>query len=287
MASSTANSFNHRRYPTLPRLCAVDSAKVIKVGDLLYMDTDDVKPFDQFTWDTSITVTNRKLRTRFAGVALDESPSGTSDDIRVGTAGVYEFTCAAATFEIGDLVGLVKQTGNYVENRQVVKVKDPALAIGRVYERYSSNTTVVKVEIFPPASGNGKGIPEVKRFLTVNPADLTAAAATKFGDAITFPNRIKIVRLFGQVTTTVAADTTAPKVKATVGTNDVDDTLTFPDTTAAGVFVSADVEDANGYDYVEAGTEIELAIHTQGADATSAAGAAVVGFDYYEVGEAA
>jgi hypothetical protein len=285
MASSSANSYNHRRGETRPRMCAVDSAIVIMVGDMLWMNTDDVRPLDQFTWDTSITVTNRKLRTRFAGMALDASASGETDEIRVGTAGIYEFTCAAGTFEVGDLLGLVKQSGNYVENRKVVKVTDPALAIARVYERYASNTTVVKGEIFPPASGNGGGIPQVKRFTSANPANLAASAATKFVDGVKFANRIKIVRLWGIVTTAVVGTTTAPAVKITTATNDIDDTLTFPNGTGAGVYLEADVSDANGYDYVEAGVEIEFAIAVQAVG--SAAGGAICGFDYYEVGAAA
>lgn len=66
--------------------------------------------------------------------------------IRIDAGGVFEFDCASATFEVGDLVGCAKQSGNALEDQKVVAVASEALAIGRVTQRGTSITRV-KIQI--------------------------------------------------------------------------------------------------------------------------------------------
>jgi hypothetical protein len=133
----------------------VDSAVAIAVGDILYFETDAVEPagIDSNAdgtgdlWNTNIATTQEAVHDLFAGVALSRSQVGETDPVRVATGGVFEFDCAAATFELGVLVGVAKTSGDNVENQKVVAVATANLAIGRVAKRYAANTTKVWVEI--------------------------------------------------------------------------------------------------------------------------------------------
>lgn len=140
---------------TNPVVAAVDSSVVIEIGDLLFLNTDDARPAGQDTnsdgtgdlWNIDLATTQESFHDKFLGVACQASRDGDTDPIRVATTGVFEFACDAATFEIGDLVGPAKTSGNNLENGKVVAVAGANLAIGRVAKRYATNTTTVLVSI--------------------------------------------------------------------------------------------------------------------------------------------
>lgn len=140
---------------TNPVVAPVDADTVIQIGDLVYYDTDNAKPagYDSAgygqgdLWDTNIAGTQEAFHDLFIGVAAQRSRDGDAEDIRVSTTGVFEFDCAAATFELGALVGPAKTSGNNIENQKVVGVATANLAIGRVAKRYAANTTRVLVAI--------------------------------------------------------------------------------------------------------------------------------------------
>lgn len=69
------------------------------------------------------------------------------NEIRINTAGVYDFDCASATFTVGDLVGVAKASGNALEDQKVVEVVHESLAIGVVVKAATSATTV-RVRLF-------------------------------------------------------------------------------------------------------------------------------------------
>lgn len=137
----------HRRETANPRYFDVDSATVIEIGDMAWLDTDDVKPASDFTWNTSLAQTQADFKAKFIGMSADRSRAGDTDQVGVDKNGVKEFTCAAATFEVGDLVGPAKASGNALENQKVVSVASEDYAIGRVAKRYSSSTTTVEIDI--------------------------------------------------------------------------------------------------------------------------------------------
>lgn len=133
----------------------------ISVGDLLYWDTSDrrLKPFDQYPATGTVNTDQAAIRAVFAGVALqgklaaDTStgyPAFNGDDITFTPDALYEATCAAATFEPGDLVAAsvtaAAGAGN-VANQTLVKTTDAGEALGYVVERYASNTTSVRVRL--------------------------------------------------------------------------------------------------------------------------------------------
>lgn len=128
-------------------MCAVDSATVIAKGDLVWLDTDDVKPFSDLPDVGAEAANQAAARDLFMGVALRSSASGETLAIPVATAGVFEFDCVSATFELGALVGSdgTGSGGNVgVSNSVVVAVATGGLAIGRVYKR---GTSVVRVQV--------------------------------------------------------------------------------------------------------------------------------------------
>jgi len=148
---------------TNPVVAAVDSTTELEIGDLVYQDTDDAKPAgydanDDGTgdlWDTNIATTQEAFHDVFLGVCMQKSRSGDTNDVRVATSGYFEFDCAAATFELGDLVGPAKTGGNNLENGKVVAVATENLAIGRVAKRYGSNTTKVRVKVMSTVLDGG------------------------------------------------------------------------------------------------------------------------------------
>lgn len=127
----------------------IGSADVVEVGDMVSQAANgDIKTASQETWVTNLAGTQEPFHDKFLGVAQERSRSGDTNPIRVNTSGVHEFDCAAATFEIGTLVGPADSGSSSLEDQKVVAVATENLATGRVAKRYGSNTTKVFVKIF-------------------------------------------------------------------------------------------------------------------------------------------
>jgi len=147
-----ADTMRWRYGDTKPVVCAVDSTTVIEIGDLLYLDTDDVKPASSQADGGTEAANQETFHDNFVGVAMQRSANGDTAPIRVATAGVFEFDCAAATFEIGDLVATTEAgSGTTLEDQQVVggltRNVNENLAVGRAVKRFASNTTSVLIEV--------------------------------------------------------------------------------------------------------------------------------------------
>jgi hypothetical protein len=140
-----SNVMRHRYGYENPRLFAVDAATVIEIGDLLWLDTDDVKPASDLTWNTDLATTQADFAASFAGVAMEASPAGASAEVRVATTGVFEFDCEAATFEVGDKINCAKGSGDFLEDQKVVAVS--ANPIGKVARREPSASSKLLAEI--------------------------------------------------------------------------------------------------------------------------------------------
>ena len=143
-----SDSMRWRYGDTTPVVLAVDSGTVIEIGDLVYLDTDDAKPASAQA-DQSTEAANQILfASKFAGVAMQRSPSGDTTPIRVATTGVFEFSIAATTFEVGNLIGSKEQAnGTQLENQVVAKVATTNKSIGRCVKRSATNATKVLVDI--------------------------------------------------------------------------------------------------------------------------------------------
>ncbi len=123
----------------------------IQIGDLVAQDSSgNVTPANVFTWTTDLPTTQTAFQASFLGVAMQRSLSTDTDPIRVATSGVFEMACASATFNVGDLVGPAKDTGNLLLNQSVVSVGgggNEGKAIGRVANYVNPANTQVLVSI--------------------------------------------------------------------------------------------------------------------------------------------
>jgi hypothetical protein len=126
----------------------VDSATVIEIGDLIYLDTDDAKPASSQADGGTLALNQEGLHDKFVGVAMQASASGDTKEIRIATSGVFELDCDEATVELGDLLGAVEiGAGTSLEDQKVVAVATPNLAIGRCAKRVNPAGTSVLVDI--------------------------------------------------------------------------------------------------------------------------------------------
>jgi hypothetical protein len=146
---------------TNPVMVTVASAQVVTKGDIVGMDASlsgaggatTINRAEDETWASTLAATQDNFAKYFLGIAAqskrstDTVPYGNSNQglvaaIEVNTTGVYEGPCASATFEIGDLLGPAKASGNALLSQKLVKVTSEAEAIGRVVERGTSITSV-------------------------------------------------------------------------------------------------------------------------------------------------
>jgi hypothetical protein len=133
---------------TNPVMAPVDSATVIEIGDLVYLETDDVRPASAQADQLTEAANQELFHDKFLGVAMQRSPAGDVRPIRVATTGVFEFACLSATFEIGALAGSDEAaSGTALENQVVATVATPNLAVGRVVRRVNPADTRVLVDI--------------------------------------------------------------------------------------------------------------------------------------------
>ena len=121
----------------------VESAVVVEVGDLIFLDTDSAKPAASEGWTTSLTITRQGFKNKFLGVSADASPVGDLGPINVVIDCIVEFPCTSATYEVGDLVVPTKAAGNALQNQHVSKTATATEAIGIVWERVNPAGTFV------------------------------------------------------------------------------------------------------------------------------------------------
>ena len=132
---------------TCPVLVPVDSATIIEIGDLVWLDTNGAKPASSFTWNTNASTTQSSFCSKFLGVAMQKSRNGDTTPIRVATRGVFELECASNTFTIGSYAA-PNASSNLLEDQKLVKLASSTGAIGRVVRHYATATTTVLFDIW-------------------------------------------------------------------------------------------------------------------------------------------
>jgi hypothetical protein len=132
-------------------VCAAPaSATVIEIGDLLYLDptTQAPKPASGMIDQGSEALNQDTFQELFLGVAEQQSRAGDTDQIRIATAGEFEFDCPSGTFNLGQLVGADENAGgDGLLDQQVAAVASESLAIGRVARAEAVAVTSVWVRI--------------------------------------------------------------------------------------------------------------------------------------------
>lgn len=142
-----ANRYSFRSGQRQLVKAAVDSATVIEVGDMVWLDTDDVKPAADFTWDTDLETTQAAFAAQFLGIAVESSAAGDTAPISVDVSpvSVYEYDVASGTYEIGTPLGPDKATGDNIVS-QVLETAVAASSVARAVERKTAASTALRVQ---------------------------------------------------------------------------------------------------------------------------------------------
>jgi hypothetical protein len=156
-----ANKMRWRYGDTNPVMLPVAAATVIEIGDLVYQVSGAAKPASAFA-DLGTEAANQEaFHDGFVGVAMQHSPDGSTDPVRIATSGVFEMDCLSATFNLGDMLGSDEDAGGTtLQNQVVVKVLTPNLAIGRCAKRVNPAGTRVLVEVDSTVLRGGVQSPE-------------------------------------------------------------------------------------------------------------------------------
>jgi hypothetical protein len=147
---------------TNPVVLPVDSATVIEIGDLVWLDTDDAKPASASTYGANLAAAQETFHDKFAGVAMQQSRAGDADPVRVATTGVFEYDCASATFEVGARIGVDANAGaTALLNQQVIgtAAANPELSIGTCAKRVATADIKVLVDIVSAVTRGGPQAP--------------------------------------------------------------------------------------------------------------------------------
>lgn len=113
-------------------------------GDLLWIDGGVAKPASSQVDQLSLGANQIEFAENFCGICGSQklaSDAGTTAVQAIQNV-EYQFTCASATFAVGDLLGVTEVGGTAVSDTIVVKVTDPSAAIAVVTEAATSSTKV-------------------------------------------------------------------------------------------------------------------------------------------------
>ncbi|MBW3540721.1 MAG: hypothetical protein KY476_10660 [Planctomycetes bacterium] len=124
----------------------VDSATVLEAGDLVFLDSDDVKPASAFAWNTDLATTQSAFAASFLGVCHQQSADGDTDDVSVDLSpnSVYEFDVNAATYEVGDDLG-PDEASSKLMDQQLEAVASGTLGIARSREYKAASSSLLRV----------------------------------------------------------------------------------------------------------------------------------------------
>lgn len=130
---------------------AFDGTIAVAVGDLMFHDTNDVKPASSQADGGSEALNQAAFAPLFAGLARDARTVSETTAVTafpVATDVVVEMPCASDTYEVGDRVTVLESAGGIaLENQKLTKTTDETLAIGYALKRYGSATTTVLVRL--------------------------------------------------------------------------------------------------------------------------------------------
>ena len=143
-----ASKMRWRYGETNPILIPTLSGDVIEIGDLVWLDAGNARPASSLSDQGNLAANQEAFHDQFLGVAMQLSPGGNTDQIRVATSGTFEFDALSATFEIGDLIGAKEAPlGTELENQFVEQVATENLALGRCVRRAPTAETKVLLNI--------------------------------------------------------------------------------------------------------------------------------------------
>lgn len=117
-----SNQFRYRSGDIRPVFATPDITEAIEIGDLCYLSPTTGKPraAKYLPAQTNEALTQDIFSDLFLGVAMGQSRVGDALPICFATAGDFDFDCAAASFALGQIVG-VSAPVPYIAANQTVK----------------------------------------------------------------------------------------------------------------------------------------------------------------------
>jgi len=142
-----ANKMRWRYGETNPVVGLVSDTVAVEIGDLVYYESDAVKPASSQTNQTTKALNQSMFAGKFLGVAMQSSPLGMATSIRIATTGVFEFDTKSQTFVLGALVGIDELPGRTGLENQKVDTAVAVGAIGRIARREPAASGTILVAI--------------------------------------------------------------------------------------------------------------------------------------------
>lgn len=143
-----SNTMRWRYGETNPVMLPVQAGFRVEIGDLVYLDSGNLKPASSLTDQGSLTANQQAFHGKFVGVAMQCTTGATAETVRVATSGVFEFTSAPAAYGVGDLIGSSEDAGGTQLEPQLVEVVAAEnLAIGRCVKQAPSGSEKVLIDI--------------------------------------------------------------------------------------------------------------------------------------------
>lgn len=136
--------------PLLMAQFSFDGSIAVNKYDLLFLDTDDVKPMAEYSVGANEAADQAAIAPIFAGLSgeyREATDEATSTAFSVITDLIVDIDCVSATFEHGDKVTVTRDGGASVVSAKVKKTSTKEDAIGYVVGRYASATTRVKARL--------------------------------------------------------------------------------------------------------------------------------------------
>jgi hypothetical protein len=180
-----ASTARYRSGDTNPIAALCEPATPIEVGDLLYQDpvSKKAKPAAAMANQGSEVLNQDAFQQFFLGVALQKNGLQSSEvvplnstlnhanTIEVATTGDFDFDCASAAWNTGDLVGAANNSGGTALLNQTVKAAASATrAIGRAVPEASAiaaartsvvvriKSTILEAGVLSQAAGSSSGV---------------------------------------------------------------------------------------------------------------------------------
>lgn len=145
-----ANTMRWRYGDTNPVVLPVAEATEIEIGDLIYLDTATgmAAPASAQSDQGSSALNQSSFKDNFVGVAMQASTEGQTGSVRIATSGVFELSCDAITWELGDTVASATTVGgDQLFDQKVIAAPTMAVALGRCAKQATTATTRVLVDI--------------------------------------------------------------------------------------------------------------------------------------------
>ncbi len=155
-----ANKMRWRYGDTNPVMLGVAAETLIEIGDMVVRDSAVAAPASDNADAGTEAANQEAFHDSFLGIAMQHSPVGSTDPIRIATTGVFEMDCLSATFIVGDLLGADEaSSGTVLEDQVVAKVATPNLAIGACVKSVNPAATRVLVEVMSTIVRGGAQVP--------------------------------------------------------------------------------------------------------------------------------